>query len=224
MNFNVNKQKIYKNLFIFILYFIYEIIPSSIIILFNIKIDTYTKKSIYLIITNLIYLLFVVYMYKDELKLELKEFKLKNIYKYIHIYLLGVLLMYASNYIVSNITNIAISQNETNVREYIKLFPIYMSFSTVIYAPIVEEITFRKTFRNIFKNNYIFILISGIMFGLVHMISSYGSFNDFLMIIPYILMGIDLSYIYYKSNNIFVTITLHSMHNLILLIIQFMGG
>ena len=52
--------------------------------------------------------------------------------------------MGVTNTIISGFTNMNISSNESSVREYIKLLPIYMSFSTVIYAPIVEEITFRK--------------------------------------------------------------------------------
>ena len=99
-----------------------------------------------------------------------------------------------------------------------------MSFSTVLYAPLVEEITFRKTFRNIINDKILFILISGIMFGIIHVGISSNTTNDLLMIIPYLIMGIDFSYIYYKSDNIFTTITIHSIHNLVLLIIQFIGG
>ena len=39
-----------------------------------------------------------------------------------------------------------------------------------------------------------------------------------------ILMGLIFAYIYYDSNNIFSTIIIHSVHNLILLILQFIGG
>ena len=33
-----------------------------------------------------------------------------------------------------------------------------------------------------------------------------------------------LSYIFYKSDNIFISISLHALHNFILLLIQFIGG
>ena len=98
-----------------------------------------------------------------------------------------------------------------------------MSFSTVIYAPIVEEITFRKIIKNIVDNKYLFVIVSGVMFGMVHL-NINPSINDYLMIIPYIIMGLDFAYIYSKTDTIFSTIGFHMLHNLILLIIQFIGG
>ena len=222
---NSYKKAVIKNVFMFCFYFIYEIIPLYILKLFNIDSSSLSSlnKNIYLISTSIIYLVFIIFMYKDELKIDFNKLKGKfidNIVKYIPYYIVGVLLMAISNIIISKFTNVNLSENEINVRNYIQLFPIYMTFSTVIYAPIVEEITFRKTFRNIINNKFLFIILSGVVFGVVHL-SSPSSINDYLMIIPYILMGITLSYIYYKSDNILTTISLHSMHNLILLIFQF---
>ena len=61
------------------------------------------------------------------------------------------------------------------------------------------------------------------MFGMVHL-NINPSINDYLMIIPYIVMGLDFAYIYSKTDTIFSTIGFHMLHNLILLIIQFIGG
>ena len=222
---NSYKKAVIKNVFMFCFYFIYEIIPLYILKLFNIDSSSLSSlnKNIYLISTSIIYLIFVIFMYKKELKIDFNKLKGKfidNIVKYVPYYIVGVLLMAISNIIISKFTNVNLSENEINVRNYIQLFPIYMTFSTVIYAPIVEEITFRKTFRNIINNKFLFIILSGVVFGVVHL-SSPSSINDYLMIIPYILMGITLSYIYYKSDNILTTMSLHGMHNLILLIFQF---
>ena len=225
---NIKKKRITKNVFMFLFYFIYKIIPILILNLININTSTWNnlQKNIYLISTGVIYLLFVLFIYRKELKddfIKLKGNYLNDLSKFIPIYVFGVLLMAISNMIVFKFTNMNLSGNEVNVRNYIKLYPIYMIFSTVIYAPVVEEITFRKTIRNIVNNKYIFIILSGLIFGLVHLSSPYA-LNDYLMTIPYILMGMVLSYIFYKSDNIFVSISLHSLHNFILLIIQFIGG
>lgn len=219
-----NKKKIILNIFMFLFYFIYQLIVIAIVGLFNISINNNHNKELYLLISSLIYFIIVILIYKKELKIDLKKFNIKTLIKYIPIYIIGLIFMAISSYVISKITNIETSQNETLVRQYIKLFPIYMSFSTVLYAPIVEEITFRKTFRNIINDKVLFILISGIMFGIIHISISNNTTNDLLMIIPYLIMGIDFSYIYYKSDNIFTTITIHSIHNLVLLIIQFIGG
>lgn len=221
--------KIFKNLSMFFMYFIYQIIVGVFIGLFNLNINEWSNfnKNLYLIITDLIYLIFIIFVYRKELITDFKDFKnngIKYLTKYIPIYILGLIAMSTSSFILYEITNVEISNNEQIVRNYIKLFPIYMTFSTSIYAPIVEEITFRKTFRNIINNKYMYILISGGIFGLIHITGDTNGLNEYLLSIPYILMGIDLSYIYYKSNNIFTTIIIHSMHNFILLIFQFIGG
>lgn len=222
-------KTIIKNSLIFLSYFFYQLLVFFIVSLFNINVKNFSfvQKNIYLFITDLIYLIILVYLYKDELKSDLSKFKKngdKLITKYFPIYLLGVFLMGISNMIVSSITKIEISSNEEAVRTLIKFYPVYMIFSSVIYAPIVEELIFRKSIRKIFDDKVVFILISGFLFGLVHVIGSSSSLNEILMGIPYIVMGIDLAYIYYKSDNIFTTMFIHSMHNFILLLIQLFGG
>lgn len=219
-----NKKKLILNLFVFIFYFIYTLIPPLVLYIFHLRIYNVLYRSIYLIIMGLIYIIFITFLYKDELKKDIKEIRLKTIIKYIPTYMIGLLLMIGSNIIASKITGNTLSQNEINVRETIKIMPLYMCFSSVIFAPFIEEITFRKTFRNIISNGYLFIIISGFIFGLIHISNVGNGFEEFIMIMPYILMGIDLSYIYYKSDNIFTTIIIHSMHNLILLLIQLIGG
>ncbi|MBO6145677.1 MAG: CPBP family intramembrane metalloprotease [Bacilli bacterium] len=219
-----NKKKLILNLSVFIFYFIYTLIPSLVLYIFHLRIYNVLYRSIYLIIMGLIYIIFITFIYKDELKKDIKEIRLKTVIKYIPTYMIGLLLMIGSNIIASKITGNTLSQNEINVRETIKIMPLYMCFSSVIFAPFIEEITFRKTFRNIISNGYLFIIISGFIFGLIHISNVENGFEEFIMIMPYILMGIDLSYIYYKSDNIFTTIIIHSMHNLILLLIQLIGG
>ena len=103
-----------------------------------------------------------------------------------------------------------------------------MTISTVIYAPFVEELLFRKCIRKIIKGNdkytkIIYILISSIIFGLLHVITLDASFNDILMGIPYMVVGLSLGYIYIKTDdNLFGTMQFHLMHNTILLILQLM--
>ena len=219
-----NRKKLFLNLFVFLFYFMYMIIPSLVLYIFKLRIYNILYKNIYLIIMGTIYILFITFLYRKELKKDIKELNIKKIVAYIPIYIFGLILLALSNYVVSNITGNTLSQNEINVRETIKIMPLYMCFSSVIMAPFIEEITFRKTFRNIISNGYLFIIVSGFIFGLIHISNVGNTLEEFLMIIPYILMGISLSYIYYKSDNIFTTIIIHSIHNLILLLIQLIGG
>jgi membrane protease YdiL (CAAX protease family) len=225
------KKSILKSIFVFIFYFIYDILVSLVIKKIGIDTSTWSllTKNIYLISIHLIFLIIIIFIYKDDLKENIKDFK-KNgftyIKKYINVFLFGIILMGISNIIVTNITGLEMSNNEEAVREYIKLYPVYMAFSTVIYAPIAEEITFRKTIRGIINNKYLFILVSGFIFGFIHITGSDGviTLNDYLMSIPYMLMGGVFAYIYYDSDNILTTMSMHSIYNFVLLMIQFIGG
>ena len=123
--------------------------------------------------------------------------------------------MAGSNLILQKITGLELSGNESTLRELIKSIPMYMGFSTVLYAPFVEEIIFRKSIRNVTKNKKIFVLLSGFIFGILH-ITSFSNIKEIIMGIPYIIMGIDFAVIYVKSNNIFTTMIFHLFHNLIL--------
>lgn len=216
--------KILKNIFIFISYFKYTYLFLFILSLF--KIDIYkfeiSKRIIAITIFDLLFIIFLLIMYRKELKEDFKDFKenyKKYLPNYINIYFIGVILMGICNIILSKLTGNLTSGNEEAIRNYIGKYPLYMVYSSVIFAPLVEELIFRKNIRNIFKNKYLFIIMSGFIFGALH-ITNYTDIKELLFGIPYIIMGLDFAYIYYKTNNIYTTMTYHFGHNLLLMIIQ----
>lgn len=213
-------KKYFINILTFLLYFIYfELIVMLINYLgFNYNNFSYNKKVLLLFISNFLFMIYLLIIYRRELKDDLKDYK-KNfkdyINKYFIYYVMGVALMAGSNLILQKITGLELSGNESTLRELIKSIPIYMGFSTVLYAPFVEEIIFRKSIRNVTKNKKVFVLLSGFIFGILH-ITSFSNVKEIIMGIPYIIMGIDFAVIYVKSNNIFTTMIFHLFHNLIL--------
>ena len=219
-------KKIFKNVLVIAIYFIYIYIVIATLSLLNIDYFSFSIKNkiITYIISDICFIaLLIFWIYRKELIKDIKDFKInykQYISKYILLYFIGVIMMGVINTLIAHFTGMKTSENEADVRLLIEKFPIYMTFSTVIYAPIVEEIIFRKAIRNIFNNKYLFIILSGVIFGCVH-ISNYTNINDILFSIGYIVMGIDFAYIYYKTNNIFTTMSFHIIHNLLLLIIQF---
>ena len=219
-------KNITKNILIFISYFIYVTLFKIILYSFGLNFNNLNmnQRVIFIIISAVIFMGIITFLYRKELLEELKDFKTnfkKHISKNIILYLIGILLMGTLNVIISKITNQSLSENESQIREYIKNIPIYMIFSTVIYSPYIEELIFRKSLKNIFKFKYLFIILSGIIFGLAH-ITDPSNMTELLFSIPYIVMGIIFALIYSRTNNIFTTITFHLCHNLILLIIQFL--
>ena len=224
INFD-NIKFIIKNILIFLFYLVYEYLVIA--LLAELGIDFYkidiTKRIIILVGSNICFISLLLLVYRKELVKDVKDFKENYkdyIPKYIIYYLGGVILMGIINIILMHFTGNQTSGNEETIRLYIEKYPLYMLFSTVFYAPFVEEIIFRKSIRNIFKNKYLSIIISGLIFGVAH-ISNFGDVTEWLFGIPYIIMGLDFAYIYYKSDNIFTTMSYHLLHNAILLILQF---
>ena len=227
-------MKKYKDLFIallaFLLYFTFSFAFKSILNLFNVDINSLSPilLNTMLIISDLLFMTIIFFVYRKDIIKDAKEFganKGKWFIKYIGIFLLSVLVMGILNVVLSYITNLETSENEELVRKLIKLLPVYMTFSTVLYAPFVEELLFRKAIRKIIKGDdkytkITYVIISAVIFGLLHVITLDASFYDLLMGIPYMVVGLSLGYIYSKTNNVFSTMQFHLMHNTILLILQ----
>ena len=127
--------------------------------------------------------------------------------------------MIVSNLILTVITNGGIAGNEESVRKLIDIAPLYMLFNVAIYAPITEELIFRKSIRDFISNKFIYCLVSGIIFGGLHVISTINTPIDALYIIPYSALGISFATLYTKSNNIFSSMSMHALHNTIAILI-----
>ncbi len=115
--------------------------------------------------------------------------------------------------------------NEELVRSYIDTSPLLMIFSTVIYAPICEELTFRKSIKDAINNKYIYIFNKWLIIWFLTYSKLYKYPLDLVYLIPYASLGIVFATLYYKTNNIFFTITIHAMHNaLSVLVYLSLGG
>jgi len=166
----------------------------------------------------------IILLFNKSLKKEFANFKknhksyYKNYFKY---YLIGLIIMMFSNLIITIISNGSTAGNQDIINELFKISPLYIYFSSVIFAPIVEELVFRKAIRNIVPSKILFILISGLLFGGLHVFGTVEAWYDLLYLIPYSAPGIVFAYILYKTDNIFVSMGLHFMHNGILIALQF---
>lgn len=188
---------------------------------FLFHLDTQNMKPITAIFlntfSNLICFLILVIMYrKDILKgfKDLKEKHAKPLGEGFNIWFIGLMIMVFSNVVISWFNQGNTSTNEESIRLLLSSFPLLMSLSVAIISPCIEELVFRKSFREIFKNKWVYLCTSGIIFGALHVIlSPINSFVDYLYLIPYCSMGFAFSYMYYKTDNIMVPITLHIAHN-----------
>ncbi len=212
-----------KYIIIFLIYYYFPYIFNIIIRLFNLDIS---KLNIYLILLILILMdvipiLFLIIIYRKDLKKEFiinKETFKDNFDKYIRLWLLGLILMTISNTIITFFTNSEISNNEQAVRDIADILPIYSIFTACLCAPIGEELAYRKTVGKIFNKKWVAIVMSGILFGGAHVLGTYQNITDLLYIFPYGIFGSVFMYMYLESNTIFSSISIHFMHNTLLMI------
>lgn len=209
-------------LLLFYLSSLFSLIP---IYLFDIDINNCndTLYNFLRILPNICQAIILYFIYRKDIKKDYKDFK-NNFGKYsdiaIKYWILGFIAMFVSNIIITNITPVKIAANEEGVREIIKAIPIISFLAIGFLAPFSEELIFRKSFKDSIKSKWLFILTSGIVFGLLHVIGSISSLYDLLYIIPYSSLGIAFATIYYKSDNIFSSIFVHSLHNTILILLN----
>lgn len=217
-------KNIIKGISVIFLYFfisIFETLPLALLGINYNDLNTLIKE-IYNLGIELILILSIYLILKDEIKSAIKDIKVNHI-KYfsnnLKYYLLGVGSMMAANYLIM-ILGGDISENESSIRSQFDTNPIYTYISAVILAPILEESVFRLGFRNIFKNKFLFVLISGFVFGSLHLIGNFNNPLIFLHLIAYCGCGVAFAYMLAKTNNILVSMGFHFMHNGILMSMQ----
>lgn len=182
-------------------------------------------KVIYILVYELLMLSLIIYIYKKELFSDWEKFKKNHMDyfdKYFKYWILAIGLMSFSNIIISFFVEGQASNQEAIV-EIFGSNPLYIFITAVIIAPLLEELVFRLSFKNIFGKNWIFIILSGLAFGLIHIIGSGDFMSELVYIIPYSIPGFIFAYVLVKSENIFVPVGLHLMHNGFLIALQFLA-
>lgn len=95
-------------------------------------------------------------------------------------------------------------------------FPILSYIYTIIISPIIEELIFRLLPYKFINNKILFIIISSIIFAGLHVIHDP---NPFYFIWFYMIISLYLGFRYYKTQDVLVTISIHSGFNLLALLI-----
>ncbi len=209
-----------KYILIFILYFLGFVLGPS--LFYSIVNKFYPIDDIMIanLIGNGLYSVFIfIILHKvliNDFK-KLKKNKINNMRIMFKWWGIGLAIMMFSNLIINEIVfNGSIAANEEANREIILASPYLSIFLAVFLAPFVEELTFRYGLRKIFKNVWFYAITSGVIFGLLHAIAGIESAKDLielLYIIPYGALGFAFSVIYYKTDNIWVNIFTHMLHN-----------
>ena len=150
-----------------------------------------------------------------------KAFKLepgKSVGKILGGYVMVYAALFVASYIVLLLGGTDSSANEDAIASMFSQDPltlVLMFLMLCVFTPIAEEVIYRKVIFGFFDRRFgpvAAIIISGAIFGLMHVIS----YGDFIQAIPYVFMGAIFGYVYYWSKkNIFVTIGVHFINNFI---------
>ncbi len=168
-------------------------------------------------------IIFIGLFFKNKLQQDWHDLKQNHRHyfkKYLPYWLIALALMMISNFFLFFVvTEGDIAENEQLIRESFQKAPIFVYFSAVIIAPILEELVFRGAFYYIFQNKWLFVIISSLAFGAVHILGA-SDLTQLLFIIPYAIPGFAFALALYYSKNLYVPIALHFIHNGIIIALQ----
>ncbi len=182
-----------------------------------------TDMTQLVVLTNFISYVFlmivVLLMFKSELISDFK--RIPSAKHYCFGILKGEVLVYgsavAANLILLYVFQLSEdSQNQQMIEQVMATYPLLMASTTVLFAPVIEEVVFRYTIMSRPNlNPTLALLLSSVLFGLIHVISA----GDYIYIILYLAMGLALGYVYQRSQNIWYSIGVHFLQNFISTII-----
>ena len=221
-----NVKNIFKLIISFVLFFNLSLVIAYIFKLVGINYSDFNYIDYACLNTFIELIMFVVVIlfYKKYLKKDLVLFKLnkkdyiKKIISYFLIFLVvkyGVAL-FSSLLLVMLGSDLVTSENQEAVVNLAKTLPFMMMISTSLLAPFVEEGIFRLGIRKVINNKYLFILVSGLIFGFMHIFpTELPLYVALIESLNYVTMGLLLAYIYNETDNIYVVVIIHALNNLL---------
>lgn len=125
------------------------------------------------------------------------------------IVLWGLLVILASSIVLEPLLNLLPTEGYDNVTANIGLGG-WAIMSTVVAAPILEEVLFRGLILESCKERFgkgVAVFVSALLFGLIHIVP--------IQVINAFVVGIILGYIYLKTGSLLSVIILHAINNAI---------
>ena len=227
-NYFTNKIVLKALLAILLYYIIFEGLGALVSYIINISFSKeFIANNLYPLNLALQYIVYlpiitaIFILFRKDLVADFKDVLDKS-YHFSKNTITGLLIMYGVNVVASFLVTIigitGTSENQESI-EGLLMFswyaPILFTPLICFFGPLVEEVIFRKCFRNVILNDYLFIGISTFLFGFMHVITTPGSFGYKLgMAIPYFASGFTFSFLYVKNGrNIVIPTICHVLNN-----------
>ena len=175
----------------------------------NLVIATLSQILYYLILLLILGILYRKRLYKD-----IKEFKKEYVGIAFKNWLIGVGVMLILNIIISYFTT-EVASNEAANRVLLNSYPISSIISMVFLGPLIEEITFRASFKKAFSKWYTFAIVTSLIFGMAHIQNFFTNYQltELLYLLPYSALGFFFAKAFYETDNIYTSFLAHMFHN-----------
>ncbi len=219
-NTNFETKRLALSLLVIIFYFVWPSIIAVLKSLFH-----GSNDLILGIISHIALVLVLLFIYRKDLIEYWKDLKKnkKKIFKTIIIYTLITIVGVAIvNGLVINVLNINhITENDNSLLEVFKTYPFLIGFLTIIYYPIVEEIVFEKTIKDVVSNKWLFIALSALFFWYYNIAYVGGiTYVTVISSLYYFVAGFIRALAFYKTDNLYVPMCIKSLCNLFVTIIS----
>ena len=132
----------------------------------------------------------------EDLKKIKEKWKNSFIKEFLKKVIIAFLLMYAVKYVSAIVVQVlsmllglesTTVENQRLIEELLASAPAMMIISSCLFAPVTEELLFRGALGKVIKNKWVFIAVSGLTFGLMHVTGS------MLLIFEIIAIGLIIS-------------------------------
>lgn len=171
----------------------------------NIEVDTGLVTAISIAITGIIFVIFCI-MYRKKIAEDFKRMKKKQ---WLFVGGMTALLLVINFGLTALFEALGVEMtNQSSIAESMGQALILTILGTVVFAPVVEELVFRYSLDSVIKNRVVFIIVSSLIFGLMHGIG--------VVTILYVILGLFFVMCYLKTDkNIVASMTIHFINNLI---------
>jgi len=204
----IDMKTIITSILVILVYFAWPYFINTVLNSFSVN---YNFKILLMFLSNFLLLIAIAFIYNESLKKDYKDFK-RNHHKYMakcfKIFIVGLVLFVLVNVLISVIFDI-FNINYNNLFRFNEVYlnePILFIVLNFIYYPIIEELVFKKTLKEILKNKWVFIILSGLINACFIRLFFFQNKFDLIYIIPEAILLISFSYMYYKFDNIIVPI------------------
>lgn len=186
-------------------------------------IENATLGIIFEILYYVLIFVLVLYIFGKRLKRDFKAFK-ENFGTYMGYIFKWWGIMLGLSIVAAGIRLLLGGDVETANQAGLNSMPLwYVGPLAMIWAPFVEEGIFRGGLRRFVKNDKVFIVLSALLFGLLHTVGSEtGLYNIFIQSLQYMVMGGVMAHVYTKTNNICVNMGVHCVQNTFGVVMMFL--